>query len=149
LQAVYTDGANRYNLQDLAAVNYAMWGGTNACWSLPEPRLSRTLRCSLHRYHSVPRAKLLRPIKTWGFRGATPITGSVLEHRHLRCLCSGQTATSVAITICASASLALPLAACGCNPDFNIAQVGIITRWTPVKNLTFSADLTYTRLDQK
>ena len=25
----------------------------------------------------------------------------------------------------------------------------MITRWTPVKNLTFSADLTYTHLDQK
>ena len=36
-----------------------------------------------------------------------------------------------------------------CNPDFNIAQVGLITRWTPVKNLTFSADVTYTHLDQK
>jgi len=36
-----------------------------------------------------------------------------------------------------------------CNPDYNIAQLGLITRWTPVKNLTFSADFTYTRLDQK
>jgi hypothetical protein len=37
----------------------------------------------------------------------------------------------------------------GCNPDFNIGQLGIITRWTPVKNLTFSADLNWTHLDQK
>jgi hypothetical protein len=36
-----------------------------------------------------------------------------------------------------------------CNPDFNIAQIGAITRWTPVKNLTFSAEVLYTRLDQK
>jgi hypothetical protein len=36
-----------------------------------------------------------------------------------------------------------------CNPDFAIGQVGIITRWTPVKNLTFSADLAWTHLDQK
>jgi hypothetical protein len=36
-----------------------------------------------------------------------------------------------------------------CNPDFAIEQAGIITRWTPVKNLTFSADLTWTRVDQK
>ncbi|MGY3473505.1 hypothetical protein [Bradyrhizobium ottawaense] len=27
--------------------------------------------------------------------------------------------------------------------------MGTITRWTPVKNLTFSADLTYAILDQK
>jgi hypothetical protein len=36
-----------------------------------------------------------------------------------------------------------------CNPDYNIGQIGLITRWTPVKNLTFSADFTYTHLDQK
>ena len=36
-----------------------------------------------------------------------------------------------------------------CNPDYNIAQIGVITRWTPVKNLTFSADVTYSHLDQK
>jgi len=36
-----------------------------------------------------------------------------------------------------------------CNPDYNVAQAGIITRWTPVKNLTFSADLTWQHLDQK
>jgi hypothetical protein len=37
----------------------------------------------------------------------------------------------------------------GCNPDFAIGQLGIVTRWTPVKNLTFSADLSWTHLDQK
>jgi Porin subfamily len=26
-----------------------------------------------------------------------------------------------------------------CNPDFNVSQLGVVTRWTPVKNLTFSA----------
>jgi hypothetical protein len=36
-----------------------------------------------------------------------------------------------------------------CNPDYNIGQIGFITRWTPVKNLTFSGDVTYTHLDQK
>ena len=36
-----------------------------------------------------------------------------------------------------------------CDPSFNIAQVGIVTRWTPVKNLTFSAEAMYFLLDQK
>lgn len=36
-----------------------------------------------------------------------------------------------------------------CKPDFNLAAVGTITRWTPVKNLTFSADVFATFLDQK
>ena len=36
-----------------------------------------------------------------------------------------------------------------CDPNFNLGQIGGIIRWTPVKGLTFSADLNYTMLDQK
>jgi len=36
-----------------------------------------------------------------------------------------------------------------CNPDFNIAQLGFVTRWTPVKNLTFSGEVLWVHLDQK
>jgi Porin subfamily len=36
-----------------------------------------------------------------------------------------------------------------CNPDFNVSQLGVITRWTPVANLTFSAEAMWTHLDQK
>jgi hypothetical protein len=36
-----------------------------------------------------------------------------------------------------------------CNPDYNVAQIGVVTRWTPVKNLTFSAELGGFFLDQK
>jgi hypothetical protein len=36
-----------------------------------------------------------------------------------------------------------------CNPDFNVYQVGVVTRWTPVKNLTFSAEVGAFFLDQK
>jgi hypothetical protein len=34
-----------------------------------------------------------------------------------------------------------------CNPNYNIGQLGFITRWTPVKNLTFSADAVWTNID--
>jgi hypothetical protein len=36
-----------------------------------------------------------------------------------------------------------------CNPDFNVAMLGMVTRWTPVKNLTFSAEVLWAHLDQK
>jgi porin-like protein len=36
-----------------------------------------------------------------------------------------------------------------CNPDFNVSQLGVVTRWTPVKNLTFSAEFQWFHLDQK
>jgi hypothetical protein len=36
-----------------------------------------------------------------------------------------------------------------CNPDFNVSQLGLVTRWVPVKNLTFSAEVQWFHLDQK
>jgi hypothetical protein len=36
-----------------------------------------------------------------------------------------------------------------CNPDYNVAMLGLVTRWTPVKNLTFSAEVLGFFLDQK
>jgi hypothetical protein len=35
-----------------------------------------------------------------------------------------------------------------CNPDFNVSQLGLVTRWTPVQNLTFSAEVQWFHLDQ-
>ena len=48
LQGVYTDGATRYNLQSLAAVNYSMFGGTNLPRCLPEHRLCQRSGCCVH-----------------------------------------------------------------------------------------------------
>jgi hypothetical protein len=36
-----------------------------------------------------------------------------------------------------------------CDPNFGTAQFGVVTRWTPVKNLTFSAEVAWFHLDQK
>ena len=36
-----------------------------------------------------------------------------------------------------------------CNPDFNVSQLGVVTRWTPIKNLAFSAEVQWFHLDQK
>jgi hypothetical protein len=47
------------------------------------------------------------------------------------------------------ARLTTPSADFSCNPDFNVAQIGMVTRWTPVKNLTFSAEVMGFFLDQK
>jgi hypothetical protein len=35
-----------------------------------------------------------------------------------------------------------------CNPNFNVSQLGVVTRWTPVNNLTFSAEVQWFHLDQ-
>ena len=35
-----------------------------------------------------------------------------------------------------------------CNPNYDVAQLGFVTRWTPVKNLTFSAEVMLFHLNQ-
>jgi hypothetical protein len=35
-----------------------------------------------------------------------------------------------------------------CDPNFSAAMVGVVTRWTPVKNLTFSTEVGYFHLHQ-
>jgi hypothetical protein len=35
-----------------------------------------------------------------------------------------------------------------CNPDFILSQIGSYTSWTPVKNLTFSAEIMYSYIKQ-
>ena len=148
MQAVYTDGATRYNLQSLAAVSYSMFGGTNLPGAYQSIGFANAPD-AVHTGTSVANGTGLENVSTWGFRGGynhnwdpywnTGIYGAYAAIRY------GNNGKAV---ICANAVALLALVGT-CNPDFNIAQAGIITRWTPVKNLTFSGDFAWTRIDQK
>jgi len=74
----------------------------------------------------------------WGSYGSVRYGGNALD------------ITSAKGQFCASFNFGKALSAdYSCNPDFNFAQVGVVTRWTPVKNLTFSAEVGAFFLDQK
>ncbi|MGJ4917758.1 porin [Bradyrhizobium sp. HKCCYLRH2015] len=145
LQAVYTDGASRYNFQSLANTTYSMYGSTGVAGA----------------YQSIGFAGVgdavfgtgtgLSTVQTWGMRGAfthnwdprwnTALYGAYAQVKY------GQTGSAL---VCAGiAATGMLTAGSTCNPDFNLGQIGLITRWTPVKGLTFSADVTYSHLDQK
>ena len=34
-----------------------------------------------------------------------------------------------------------------CNPNYSVGMLGTVTRWTPVKNLTFSAEVLWMHLN--
>ncbi|MET4390107.1 hypothetical protein ABIB73_005889 [Bradyrhizobium sp. F1.4.3] len=140
VSGVYTEGASRYNFQELAATSYSMFGSSNAAYqSIGFAGVSDAV--------FAPGGGL-ELTKTYGFRGAythnwSPYWNTALYGAWAAVNYSG-TAKSL---ICGSASFATLTGTC--NPDFNIGQVGVITRWTPVKGLTFSADFVYSHLDQK
>ncbi|UFW51286.1 MULTISPECIES: porin [Bradyrhizobium] len=146
LTGVYTNGASRYNFQDLISTTYAVYGGTSllgAYQSLGIGGVSDSV------FVTGSGQELTT---TYGFRGGythnwdpnwnTAIYGAWAAVRY------NNTAKGY---ICGAvmANLALSSGLGGCNPDLNYAVAGVITRWTPVKNLTFSADLSYLMLDQK
>ncbi|TMJ78890.1 MAG: porin [Alphaproteobacteria bacterium] len=148
VQAVYTDGATRYNFQSLAATTFAMYGSTGlggAYQSLAFAGASDAVFAGA----SAATGTALETTRTWGFRGGynhnwNPYWSTGLYGAYAQVMYSdaGKTLVCAGIT---------PILTAGstCNPDFSIGQIGMITRWTPVKNLTFSADVTYTHLDQK
>ncbi|MCP3444757.1 MULTISPECIES: porin [unclassified Bradyrhizobium] len=141
LQAVYTDGATRYNFQSLFPQSFFMFSGSSAA------------------YQSIGFAGLadgvfgaggsIDTVKTWGVRGGythnwSPNWSSAVYGGYAQ-LKYGTTGKAL---ICANfASIAG--AGATCNPDFNFGVVGVNTVWTPVKNLAFTADLSWSRLDQK
>ncbi|TYL80184.1 porin [Bradyrhizobium cytisi] len=141
LQAVYTDGATRYNFQSLFPQSFLMFSGSSTA------------------YQSVGFAGLadgvfgaggsIDTVKTWGLRGgythnwspnwASAVYGGYAQLKY------GTTGKAL---ICANFA-AIANAGATCNPDFNFGVIGVNTVWTPVKNLAFTADLSWSRLDQK
>lgn len=146
MSGVYTNGASRYNFQEYMSSTYAMYGGTG----LPGA------------YQSVGLAGLSDSVfvtgsgqqltTTYGFQGGYTHNW---DPRWNSSVYGGWGAVRYNTTakgyICGAvaATLALSSGVAGCNPDFNYGVVGLVTRWTPVKNLTFTADLAYVMLDQK
>jgi len=99
----------------------------------------------------------LKLVDAWGIRGAfnhnwdpywsTSLWGSYAQVRYNG---GALDLTSAKGQWCANYTAGKAVSAdYSCNPDYNVAQVGLTTRWTPVKNLTFSAEVGAFFLDQK
>ena len=148
ISAVYTDGASRYNFQDLVPTTFAMFGGSAVGYqSLGFAQVSDAVFTGTSTANGTGQSL----VKTWGFRGGythnwdpywtTAIFGAYAAVQYdgvaKAAICTNIAAVSVAGT------------GFTCNPDFNIAQIGTKVGWTPVKNLTFSGEAVYSMLDQK
>ena len=100
--------------------------------------------------------------KGWGLRGAfnhnwnpnwsTSLFGGVASidyDANASALICGKLGYGATAAVAAAVGTSVTTARNGtCNPDFRTYQIGLVTRWTPVKNLTFSAEAQYFWLDQ-
>jgi hypothetical protein len=136
-----------------ASPNFLMFGGSSRAGAYQSIGFGQTSDAVY-----VPGGEL-KLVDAWGIRGAfnhnwdpywsTSLWGSYGQVRYGGSVLDG---TSAKGAWCANYNTGkVPVAGTGytCNPDFNFAQVGVVTRWTPVKNLTFSAEVGAFFLDQK
>lgn len=146
VSGVYAYGASRYTFNDFMNTSYARYNTTSlagAYQSVGLAGLSDTVFVTgegqqLTTTYGVNGGYT----HNWDPRWATTVFGGWAAVRY------NGTAKGY---ICGAfvPGLALSSGVAGCNPDFNYATVGTYTSWTPVKNLTFLAELAYTMLDQK
>jgi hypothetical protein len=149
LQAVYTDGASRYNFQSLMPTTYAMYGGTGVPGAYQSLGFG-SVADGVYTGTTAAAGTQIETVKTWGFRGgythnwdanwASAIYGAYAQVRY---------GNASAGAICANNLVLVGMALANCNPDFNFAVIGFNTVWTPVRGLAFTADINVTRLDQK
>lgn len=152
LQGVYTDGATSYNIQDLSVAGITtVFGGTN----LPGAYQSIGFGIAPDTVFGNNGGSQQK-IQTWGLNGAfnhnwdphwaSSLYGAYAQVKYssgAKALICGNGVTGGSFQAFYGAGVT------SCNPNYNIAQLGVRTVWTPVKNLAFTADLTYTHLDQK
>jgi hypothetical protein len=151
VQGVYTDGATRYNIQDLAGGNAGaplLYGSSGVAYQ------SVALGLAPDTVFGTGTEQQL--VQTWGMRGAythnwNPFWNSAVYGAYAQVHYSGGAKDLICGVGGVGGSFQATLGAgvTTCNPDYNIAQLGFITRWTPVKGLTFSGDFNWTHIDQK
>ena len=156
MSAVYTNGATRYNISDLAAGvgSVAMYGSTN----VPGAYQSVAMAFAPDSVFGVlpdGTNSGQQLVSTWGFQGAYTHNWDPFWNTSLYGAFATVSYNTTAKTLICGVNGSFfrlqnaPGSITNCDPNYNIAQLGLITRWTPVKGLTFSGDLVYTQIDQK
>jgi hypothetical protein len=147
---VYTNGATRYNIQDLGASAgaWTTYGGTNVAGALGKIGVG-IAPDSVFNF-----AGQQQLISTWGMRGAfnhnwnpywvTSVFGAYAAISYGSNVAGSGSAADV---FCASV-LKANAGVTTCNPNYSVSQLGTKTTWTPVKNLAFSAEYVYSHLAQ-
>ena len=146
--ASYANGASRYVLGGVTGNSFAMYGGSDIGY--------QSLAFAASADGVFGPGTNIEKSTLWGVRGAfnhnwDPYWSSSLFGSYTS-VSWGDAGKGL---LCAGLNSAVTASGGGfsqgfvCNPDFSIAQLGTVTRWTPVKGLTFSGEVIYTWLDQK
>jgi len=139
----YSDGASRYVWQSLVAPTVALYGSSGLGGVYQSLTIGGVSDGIFTTGNGIETTKL------WGFRTGYTHNWNAQWNS---ALFGSYTSVSYNATargyICATVTTFLT-AGSTCNPNFNVVQIGTNTRWSPVKNLTFTGELMYTLVDQQ
>ncbi|MFT0875616.1 porin [Rhodopseudomonas sp. G2_2311] len=146
ITATYSNGATRYVLGGVSPNSFAIYGNNSVPGTYQSVAFGVAADGVFAGLNNLTGTGIEKT-SAWGVRGAfnhnwNPYWSSSLFGSYTKIDYNG-TATALICT-----GLGANVAGFNCNPDFAIAQIGTVTRWTPVKNLTLSGEVMYTYLDQ-
>jgi hypothetical protein len=146
ISATYSNGASRYVLGGVSPNSFGMFGSTGAAGAYQSIAFA-SASDGVFAGTTAANGTSIALTTAYGIRGAfnhnwSPTWSSSLFGSYTK-FDYGGAATG---RICTG--LGFPIAGATCDPDFAFAQIGTVTRWTPVKGLTFSGEVMYTQLDQ-
>jgi hypothetical protein len=152
ITGTYSNGATRYVLGGVTGNSFAMYSGSG----IPGVYQSLGFASSADGVFAGATALTGTGIElttAYGVRGAfnhnwSPTWSSSLFGSYTKIEYNGAASTLICNGAIAAGIRSAPGNVATCDPDFAIAQIGTVTRWTPVKGLTFSGEVLYTVLDQ-
>ena len=146
LDAVFANGATRYVIGGVSPNAFAMYGGTGFAGAYESIGLGASTDGVFGPGGQIEKTN------AWGIRGAFNHNWNPNWSSSLFGSFSQVTYSSNGKALyCAGFGAVIPGQGTtySCNPDFNIAQVGFRTIWTPVTNLSLSGEVMWVGLDQK
>ena len=145
VDATFTNGASKYLISGVAGSNFDSFGGGAV---FPNSYQSMAVLSLFDGIYTT--GNKIEKTTGWGVRAAfvhnwspTLQSGVFASYTHIDYNATASNAFCTAFN-----ALSVKSNGYTCNPDFNIWQAGVRTGWTPVKNLTFTAEVMYNVLDQ-
>ncbi|MBP1299807.1 porin [Bradyrhizobium elkanii] len=149
LQAAYANGAINFGINENIPASWARYGNSARAGAYQSIGLAG-IADAIYSGTTAATGTALQLTTTYGFNaGYTHNWNPYWNTAFYGGWAAVRYTDSAKAQICGSSGMAALGLTGACNPDFNIAGVGTVTRWSPVKNLTFLAELDATFLDQK
>jgi hypothetical protein len=150
LDATYADGATRYVIATSStSPSFAMFGGgSGGAYQSVGFGFTSDGVFGGGAAGDLTTGTSIQKTQAWGLRGAYTHNWNPYWQTNLFGSYASLNYNGTATAMYCASYRARVAGVYGCNPDFSVYQVGLRTGWTPVKNLTLSAEVMYAYLDQ-